>query len=278
MVSEKAWFDSNAKFDSDCDDDYQIVLDDVLFVNGIEGAVHHLIHLEGPRDTAEGSDVSGSSADSRTTSRRVSRWRLASRGDFEEIRQFWRRALTLCPSSNTYGIASEERGPLRVMNSDGIGLCLTQLTDNPWIVLAGFQLHCHRLQVLPNVKLFPNFYQLDRSSTGRPWHSARATGAPAIFKGIESKLWGWQESFVCVVPSRGAHPFWLNRNCRPLFPLIWSDLDRLPSVRDEDLPPIELEIVNRIFKHIKDLKNLPGAGGHGSEGRWGSAGGFGTFF
>ncbi|KAF7835368.1 uncharacterized protein G2W53_010227 [Senna tora] len=31
-----AWFDSVAKFESDCDDDYQSVLDDDVFVNGIE--------------------------------------------------------------------------------------------------------------------------------------------------------------------------------------------------------------------------------------------------
>ncbi|MED6154859.1 hypothetical protein PIB30_000361 [Stylosanthes scabra] len=34
---EEAWFDSNAVFDSDCDDDYQSVPDDVLSLNGIEG-------------------------------------------------------------------------------------------------------------------------------------------------------------------------------------------------------------------------------------------------
>ncbi|MED6121574.1 hypothetical protein PIB30_031438 [Stylosanthes scabra] len=34
---EEAWFDSNAVFDSDCDDDYQSVPDDVLSFNGIEG-------------------------------------------------------------------------------------------------------------------------------------------------------------------------------------------------------------------------------------------------
>ncbi|KAF7835322.1 uncharacterized protein G2W53_010181 [Senna tora] len=34
-----AWFHSVAKFDSDCDDDYQSVLDDVVFVNGIEDEI-----------------------------------------------------------------------------------------------------------------------------------------------------------------------------------------------------------------------------------------------
>ncbi|KAJ1423560.1 Protein ENHANCED DISEASE RESISTANCE 2, C-terminal [Sesbania bispinosa] len=34
---EEAWFDSVAVFDSDCDDDYQSVPDDVVSVNGIEG-------------------------------------------------------------------------------------------------------------------------------------------------------------------------------------------------------------------------------------------------
>ncbi|KAF7835330.1 uncharacterized protein G2W53_010189 [Senna tora] len=88
----------------------EIVLDDLLFANGIEGglipnfpikdakapssysslgipifgncSLHSTSSLKGPRYTTEGSDVSGSSADSRTTSRRVSQWRLASRGDF----------------------------------------------------------------------------------------------------------------------------------------------------------------------------------------------------
>ncbi|KAF7809211.1 DUF1336 domain-containing protein [Senna tora] len=36
---EEAWFDSVAVFDSDCDDDYQSVPDDVVSLNGIEGGL-----------------------------------------------------------------------------------------------------------------------------------------------------------------------------------------------------------------------------------------------
>ncbi|KAF7827245.1 uncharacterized protein G2W53_018409 [Senna tora] len=123
-------------------------------------------------------------------------------------------------------------------------------------LLAGFQLHCHHLWVPPIVKLFSYFYQLGQRFMGRPWHFARATRAPAIFKGIESKLRGWQESFIRVVPFRSAHPSWLDRKGYPLFPLIRCDSGRLPSVGDEDLTLMELKIVERISRRIKNFKNL----------------------
>ncbi|KAF7807943.1 hypothetical protein G2W53_040104 [Senna tora] len=182
----------------------------------------------------------------------------------EEIREFWKRVLASCPGSHTYGIAGGDREPLRIMSSDGAAfliqydLCPTQLTGNSWILLADFQLHCHCVGIPSNVKLFYYFYQFRRSDVGRPWHFSRATGALVIFKGIESKLWGWEESFVRIVPLRGTHPFWLDKQGRPLFPLIWSDSEKLPSTKDEDVTPMELEIIRTISQRVEHVKYLSG--------------------
>ncbi|KAI4314243.1 hypothetical protein L6164_027172 [Bauhinia variegata] len=49
---EEAWFDSVAVFDSDCDDDYQSVPDDVISLNGVEGG--SIISLQSSRDANRG--------------------------------------------------------------------------------------------------------------------------------------------------------------------------------------------------------------------------------
>ncbi|KAF7841619.1 uncharacterized protein G2W53_003917 [Senna tora] len=168
--------------------------------------VHCLIHLERPRYTVEGFDDLEFFAGSRTAPCRGSRWRLALGSDTGRLNWKYERewgtrvaskmsidssrmhrtspfdapveenlpklnsgvleeGLASCPGSNTYGITGGDRGPLRVMHSDG-------------------------------VRFFMYLYHgaFCQSLTGRPWHFVRVSGAPAIFKGIKSKMRGWQES------------------------------------------------------------------------------------
>ncbi|KAF7844092.1 uncharacterized protein G2W53_000997 [Senna tora] len=123
--------------------------------------------------------------------------------DPEEIREFWKPVSASCPGSQTYGIASGDREPLRFFSCNGAGfLMYTSVMED--------------FGVKPPLTLFEIavLNQYDPCPTqliGQLWHFARATGVLVIFKGIESKLRGWQESFVPIVPLSGTHPFWLDK-------------------------------------------------------------------
>ncbi|KAF7802091.1 uncharacterized protein G2W53_041202 [Senna tora] len=69
-----------------------------------------------------------------------------------KLRQFWEQVFALHPGSNIYGILGGDKGPLCIMSTDRmvvlsrLNLCPTQMANNSWTALCGFQLHCYRLK------------------------------------------------------------------------------------------------------------------------------------
>ncbi|KAF7831558.1 putative transmembrane protein [Senna tora] len=113
--------------------------------------------------------------------------------------------------SISYGIACDDANPLQLMSFDGtrfmvytyvmeslgvkpplipfemkvlncLSICPTQLTANAWIVLCGFQLQCHRLQIPPTLKGIHPFWLDERNCPLFPLVWGQAKGLPLVPK------------------------------------------------------------------------------------------------
>ncbi|KAF7831824.1 uncharacterized protein G2W53_014157 [Senna tora] len=119
--------------------------------------------------------------------------------------------------------ARDSEGSLHVMSTNEVGLLMytfvmDQLSVKP--PLTPFEMTV--LGVLPTMKLFSFFYQLGQNSAGQPWHFAKVI-----------------------------HPFWLEKQNRPLFSFVWSKASQFPSVEEKDIFPQEAGIVKRISQGIE---------------------------
>ncbi|XP_057757090.1 uncharacterized protein LOC130976285 [Arachis stenosperma] len=138
-------------------------------------------------------------------------------------------------------------------------LAPTQLHPNSWAFMKIFQLLCQELGVRPSLCLFLYLFVLTKVGTAKKkasWISFRATQGRKVFSIFNDSFHDFKNFYFKVRAVDEVHPFFLDKNKEPTFPLWWQENPVVLKYSLESLDKVERAFVGVLEEHWGEPPHL----------------------